>query len=132
MKRLSIAMAAIASINLTLAPAQADNTHICFEVPDDQAGSFPVTAGERFNLEPSPSYISGENPGSRVNVRAGPGTEYSTSGIYGLVGEDVTSIGFGYDLNCQLWFKVRLPASQHEGWIYGAYVEAYYPGGLFD
>ena len=125
-------MAVSATIVMTLGPTQAASTHVCFEIPDDQEGSFPVSAGERFDLEPSPSYIDGENPGSRVNVRTGPGTEYSTKGIYGLVGEDVTSIGFGYDRNCQLWFKVRFPTSQHEGWMHGDYVEAYYPGGLFD
>lgn len=132
MKLLSTAMAAIAAIGIALGPTQAGNTQVCFEVPDDHEGSFPVSAGERFALEPSSSYIDGENPGSRVNVRTGPGTEYATNGSYGLVGEDVTSIGFGYDRNCQLWFQVRFPTSQHEGWIHDDYVEAYYPSGLFD
>ncbi|MGD1950762.1 MAG: hypothetical protein ACFB14_14110 [Leptolyngbyaceae cyanobacterium] len=132
MKLLSIATATISTIFISLGPTQAENTRVCFEVPDDQEGSFPVSAGERFDLELSPSYIDGENPDHRVNIRTGPGTEYSTKGIYGLVSEDVTSIGFGYDLNCQLWFKVRFPISQHEGWIHSDYVEAYYPSGLFD
>lgn len=109
-------------------PARADR--ICFEsnefVPT-------VRAGQRFSLgDGDASYLTGNTAGSRVNIRNGPGTEYSTDGSYGLVGEDVTSLMFGYDSNCETWYKVRFPSSGYEGWVHGNYVEFYNPRGLFN
>ncbi|MEM8804873.1 MAG: SH3 domain-containing protein [Cyanobacteria bacterium P01_G01_bin.38] len=91
-----------------------------------------VSVGERFSLGgEEPAFLEGQQRGSRVNVRTGPGTDYEIS-AYGLVGEDVLALDFAYDRNCEIWFRVRFPASQHEGWIHTDLVRFYYARGLWD
>lgn len=91
-----------------------------------------VDVGERFSLgEEAPAYLEGQQSGSRINVRTGPGTGYEAN-AYGLVGEDVLALDFAYDLNCEIWYRVRFPASQHEGWIHTDLVRFYYGRGLWD
>ncbi|MEL6385513.1 MAG: hypothetical protein AAFQ89_24245 [Cyanobacteria bacterium J06626_18] len=95
-----------------------------------------VYAGDRFDLTADgsgePSYIVGEVAGSRVNVRPGPGTEYESNGSYGLVGDYVTALKWGYDQNCEEWYLVRFPRSGYQGWIKGTYINFVYGRGLFD
>ena len=78
-----------------------------------------------------PAFITGETPGSRVNLRVGAGTEFDTSG-YGLVGDYVEVIGQAFDNNCDTWAKVFFPTSEHEAWIHSRYIEMTYGRGWWD
>lgn len=138
MKLGHIALSAITAIGLSFgsSPLQAQS-RLCFTLSDvtDNPG-LSVYTGDRFDLTTDgsgePSHITGDVMGSRVNVRPGPGTEYESDGSYGLVGEYVTALKWGYDQNCEEWYLVRFPRSNYEGWIKGNYIEFVYGRGLFD
>ncbi len=68
------------------------------------------------------------SPGARINVRSGPGTQYS-SPHYGVAGDRVVVLrgnsvdgnvdGFAIarDRNGDQWVKVKFPKSGAQGWI---------------
>ncbi|MEM9220686.1 MAG: SH3 domain-containing protein [Cyanobacteria bacterium P01_F01_bin.150] len=77
-------------------------------------------------------YINGDEPGSQVNVRTGPGIRYAAS-TYGLVGNYIDVIGQAFDSECRTWLKVRFPLSEFEGWIYSDFTALHGgPRGLWD
>ena len=62
-------------------------------------------------------------PGSRVNVRTGPGTHY-TAQHYGLAGDRVAILGSEFEpcdspLSCRQWYRVRFLQSGAVGWVRG-------------
>lgn len=93
-------------------------------------GSVPAGV-EYLYPESEPGHIDGEEPGSRVNVRVGPGLDYTAS-AYGLVGDYVDVIGQAFSTECETWLKVRFPISGQEGWIHGQFVSLAYARGLWD
>lgn len=114
--------------NLTeTAIAQAQST--CFMAATDEY----IEVGKRYpvGLNPEPAYIIGNEVGSQVNTRTGPGLQYNISG-QGLVGEDVIALDMALDSNCDVWLRIRFPASDHEGWIHQNYFSFYYGRGFFD
>lgn len=128
----AISLSAFLCAVIPIKPAAARE---CFQVHGEgENRPFAVNAGDRFDLSANgiPHYLTGEDADSRVNVRSGPGIDYPTDGSYGLVGENVIALGFGYDNNCQIWFQVRFPDSGYEGWIHGDHIGSDYGYGLFD
>lgn len=125
MKPVLLAPLAIA-LGLSLAtPAQARTCII-------GAGGYPIESGTTFELDPpEPGWIDGEEAGSRVNIRSGPGTEYESTG-YGLVGNYIDIIGQGLSESCETWALVRFPISEHEGWIHSQFIDATYARGWWD
>lgn len=107
--------------------AQAQST--CFMAATDEY----IEVGRRYPVgrNPESAYIQGNTVGSRVNVRTGPGLQYNTNG-YGLVGEDITALDMALDSNCDVWLRVRFPASGREAWIHQNYFSFYYGRGFFD
>lgn len=72
-------------------------------------------------------YIIGRDHGSRVNVRAGAGTQHPVR-YQALVGDDIDDALEGRvaaDGYC--WFKVRLTRSRVVGWIRSDFVELMFP-----
>ena len=109
-----------------IAPAQAQTIATC-RVPDDY-----IPVGKEFLYpEPEPGYIDGEETGSRVNVRQGPGTEYEAS-AYGLVGDSSYIIGQAFSSECETWIKVRFLESEFEGWIHSQFINLPYARGWWD
>lgn len=137
MKTLFIAaFVGAASVISTALPAHAQ-LRLCFTVGDlSDSPGLNVYAGDSFNLTTDgsgePSYVTGEVIGSRVNVRLGAGTEYESDGSYGVVGDYVTALRWGYDQNCDEWYLVRFPQSNYVGWIKGTFIQFVYGRGLFD
>ncbi|MBE7383393.1 MAG: SH3 domain-containing protein [Leptolyngbya sp. SIO1E4] len=120
-----LSITAITCLIVTI-PAQAQTIEVC-PVVDDY-----VPAGEAFLYpEPEPGYIDGEEPGSRVNVRTGPGTEYEAS-AYGLVGDSINVIGQAFSSECETWIKVRFLESEFEGWIHAQFIKLPYARGWWD
>lgn len=120
-----IAVAAATGLTLTIS-TQARAVEFC-EILD---GSVP--AEEEFLWpDPEPASIDGDDPGSRVNVRTGPGTNHDAI-AYGLVGDSVDAIGQAFDSDCETWLKVRFPVSEVEGWVHAEFVELVYARGLWD
>lgn len=127
----------ITAMGLVLSPSPLQaQPRLCFTVSIADEPGLNVYAGDRFETTDDgsgePSYITGDVMGSRVNVRPGPGTEYESDGSYGLVGDYVNALGWGYDQNCEAWFLVQFPQSKYEGWVKGDYIEFVYGRGLFD
>lgn len=70
--------------------------------------------------------LTGETPGSRINLRSGPGTNYQQEG-YGLVGDRVhilrnnggtaQDLAIAEDSQGSSWYKVGFPESGARGWI---------------
>lgn len=87
-----------------------------------------IPVGKTFPVNPEPAHIDGSNPGSRVNVRTGPGMEYEIS-TYGLVGNSVEVIGQAFSTTCETWVQVRLPRSENIGWIRSDFIRLYYQRG---
>lgn len=114
------------AIGLSLAsPAQA---RPCVVGTED----YTIESGRTFELDqPEPAWIDGEEAGSRVNIRSGPGLEHESTG-YGLVRNYIDIIGQGMSESCETWAKVRFPISGHEGWIHGQFIGATYPRGWWD
>lgn len=97
----------------------------------DGGPAFDIYAGDTFDDDQfGPATITGETPGSRVNVRSTPGGAHD--GAYGLVGEPVEILGFGYGPNCALWWKTRFLDSGYVGWIHDDYIQTEYGRGLWD
>ncbi|WP_156434813.1 SH3 domain-containing protein [Leptolyngbya sp. O-77] len=72
-------------------------------------------------------HITGQDPGSRVNVRAGAGTHHSVR-YQAVVGDEVDNALEGRvasDGYC--WFKVRLTRSGVVGWVRSDFVELMFP-----
>lgn len=90
-----------------------------------------VSIGVESPAPSEPARIRGSNPGSRVNLREGPGTEF-TADAYGLVGDSVQVIGQAFSTECETWAKVRFPQSGYEGWIHANYIEMEYARGWWD
>ncbi|MBE9079222.1 SH3 domain-containing protein [Romeria aff. gracilis LEGE 07310] len=82
----------------------------------------PVGEGYSLGEEPEPATIAGRIPGSRVNVRTGPGEEYDAP-AHGLVGDRVAALEFAFSSKCETWFKVRFPESDHIGWVHSVHVD---------
>ena len=77
-------------------------------------------------------YINGDEAGSQVNVRTGPGIRYEAS-TYGLVGNYIEVIGQALDSECHTWLKVKFPISDIEGWIHSNFIALHSgPRGLWD
>jgi hypothetical protein len=87
-----------------------------------------IPVGKTFPVNPEPAHIDGSNPGSRVNVRTGPGMEYEIS-TYGLVENSVEVIGQAFSTTCETWVQVRLPRSENIGWIRSDFIRLYYQRG---
>jgi SH3-like domain-containing protein len=102
--------------------AVAQTTETC-RVIDDY-----IPVGVEYRIEPEPAFIKGDSPGSRVNVRVGPGSEF-TADAYGLVGDYVQVIGQAFSSECETWIKVRFPNSGHEGWIRSDFIGLHYGRG---
>ncbi|WOD41561.1 SH3 domain-containing protein [Nodosilinea sp. E11] len=72
--------------------------------------------------------LKAENTASRINVRSGPGLNY-TAQHYGLVGDEVTCLAAapGEDSSDQLWYQVKFDQGQYsseaEGWIRGDLID---------
>jgi hypothetical protein len=91
-----------------------------------------IPVGVNYPLpQPEPARISGNEPGSQVNIRSGPGTEH-TAIAAGVVGNYVDVIAQSLDNNCDTWVKVRMPDSGQEGWMHADYVSLTYGRGWWD
>ena len=77
--------------------------------------AFPALAGGY-------GYLSGYEPGSRVNVRSEPSVN-AASYSYGVVGDyvDIHDWQQGYD--GWGWYYVEFPSSGTEGWVRADFVE---------
>ena len=71
-------LCASAMFGLALAKPAHSQTVLTCEVIGDY-----IPVGEKFSADYEPAYIDGSTPGSRVNVRTGPGSEFEANG-YGL------------------------------------------------
>jgi len=111
----------------TMAPAYSQTVLTCPVYSMDT--HIPVEQNQP--VEPEPAYITGNQQGSRVNVRTGPGTRFDANG-YGLVGDAVQVTGQAFSNNCETWFRVRFPMSGHTGWIHGNFIELHYARGWWD
>lgn len=70
--------------------------------------------------------LTGETPGSQINLRSGPGTDYQQKG-YGLVGDRVRILRspggnsqdllIGEDSQGFSWYAVGFPESGATGWV---------------
>lgn len=87
-----------------------------------------IPVGQTFSVEAEPAYIDGSTPGSRVNVRTGPGAEYDAN-AYGLVGDAVQVIGQAFSTTCDTWVQVRFPISGHIGWVRSDFIRLHYQRG---
>lgn len=71
----------------------------------------------------SGGYLTGRDPGSRINIRAGAGTQYPVR-HQAVIGDevdlplDLEAVSDGY-----CWFKVRLTRSGIVGWVRSDFVE---------
>ena len=118
-----IVLAASAVIALAFAkPAHSQSVLTC-QVIDDY---FPV--GEKLAVDYEPAYIGGSTPGSRVNVRTGPGAEFEAN-AYGLVGDAVQVVGQAFSTNCDTWIQVKFPVSGHTGWVRSDFIRLLYGRG---
>jgi hypothetical protein len=122
----ALTIASLPNLNRA-ALAQAQST--CFMAATDEY----IEVGKRYPVgqTPEPAYITGNEVGSRVNIRTGPGLQYNTNG-HGLVGEDITALDMALDTDCAVWIRVRFPSSGHEAWIHQNYFSFYYGRGFFD
>lgn len=72
-------------------------------------------------------YLTAQDPGSRINIRAGAGTQYPVR-YQAVVGDevdnplDLDAVSDGY-----CWFKVRLTRSGIVGWVRSDLVELMFP-----
>lgn len=122
---IGLGLATVTGLILAI-PAKAEPIEAC-EVIDAY-----IPVGEEFLYpEPEPAYIDGEELGSRVNVRTGPGGEYDAN-AYGLVGEYIEIIGQAFSSECDTWIKVRFPVSEFEGWIHAEFIGLNYGRGWWD
>lgn len=122
---ISVSIFMLTSLSIVTS-AEAQTIATC-PIPEDY-----IPVGEEFLYpEPEPGYIDGDEPGSRVNVRKGPGTEYEAS-AYGLVGDSVDVIGQAFSSECETWIKVRFLASEFEGWIHSQFIKLPYARGWWD
>jgi len=87
-----------------------------------------IPVGQTLPIDNDPAYLDGSTPGSRVNVRTGPGTEYEAI-AYGLVGDAVQVIGQAFSTNCDTWVRVRFPISGQIGWIRSDFIRLHYQRG---
>ena len=74
-------------------------THSQTVMTCEVAGDY-IPVGRTFPVDNEPAYIDGSTPGSRVNVRTGPGSGYEAD-AYGLVGDAVQVIGQAFSTNCE-------------------------------
>lgn len=65
--------------------------------------------------------IKGTTPGSKVNVRPAPDLS-TTSGSYGLVGDEIEVMGEAIAVGCDRWFHVHFPQSGHRGYVSADFV----------
>ncbi|MGB7314781.1 MAG: SH3 domain-containing protein [Nodosilinea sp.] len=65
--------------------------------------------------------ITGQEEGSRVNVRPQPSTSVHI-GSYGLVGESITVMGEAIGPDCSKWYHVQFPTSGFQGWVFENFV----------
>lgn len=112
MRKLLFSVAVLLSLTI---PVHSQTVSTC-QVIDDF-----IPAGERYSTEPEPGYISGEIPGSKVNIRTGPGSEYEAE-TYGLVGDAIEVVGQAFSTECETWIQVRFPVSGHIGWIHSTFL----------
>ncbi|MGB7313899.1 MAG: SH3 domain-containing protein [Nodosilinea sp.] len=118
-----IVLAASAVVALAFAqPAYSQSVLTC-QVIDDY-----VPVGEKFVVDYEPAYIDGSTPGSRVNVRTGPGSEFEAN-AYGLVGDAVQVVGQAFSTNCDTWIQVKFPVSGHTGWVHSDFIRLHYGRG---
>lgn len=122
----------LSALCLAIAPVHSQTVATCpiYNSLYDTNDYIPV--GQISSVDPEePAYITGSQPGSRVNVRWGPGTHFDVK-TYGLVGDAVKVIGLALDTNCETWLWVRFPISSEFGWIHGDFVMLHYPRGWWD
>lgn len=137
MKTLAALLLTLTGFSFVAIPPSQAQSKLCFTLSEELGHTLEmqVYAGDRFDFTSDgsgdPGYITGEVMDSRVNVHLGPGAEYG-SNAYGLVGDYITALKWGYDQNCEEWYLVRFPDSQYEGWIKGTHIYLLYPRGLFD
>lgn len=90
-----------------------------------------IPVEKTFSVDYEPGYITGDEPGSRVNVRTGPGANYEAT-AYGLVGDAVQVVGQAFSRDCNTWVQVRFPISGHIGWIHSDFISLHYGRGWWD
>ncbi len=133
MKFRNIALSALITvlplITLGQRPAKAQKYCETVDLSYDGGPVFNIYAGDTFDDPFGPATIIGEADGSRVNVRRTPGGYHD--GTYGLVGETVDVLGFGYGTNCDFWLKTRFPDSGYVGWIHSDYIQTHDGRGLW-
>ncbi|MEW5861183.1 MAG: SH3 domain-containing protein [Cyanobacteriota bacterium] len=98
----------VATLMLSVAPASAQS-----EIPESKMSYCMGT-------------LIGKTPGSRINLRSGPGTNYQQEG-YGLVGDRVHILRYpggtaqdlliGEDSQGSSWYSVGFPESGATGWV---------------
>ncbi len=98
----------VATLMLPAAPASAQS-----KIPDSE-------------MSYCAAKLTGQTPGSRINLRSGPGTNYQQNG-YGLVGDSVhilqkpggtpRDLAFAKDRQGATWYRVGFPKSGARGWV---------------
>ncbi len=87
--------------------------------------SLPARAQHHFSGQRSHCHalLQANDPGSRITLRAGPGTQHTSRG-YGLVGDRVhvltstpPELDYSTDRQGYLWYRVGFPGSGASGWI---------------
>ncbi|MEM7795882.1 MAG: SH3 domain-containing protein [Cyanobacteria bacterium P01_C01_bin.118] len=128
---LSTLLAVFTLITFGQQPVNAQKRCEIVDLSYDGGPAFDIYAGDTFDDDQfGPATITGETQGSRVNARSTPGGDHD--GAYGLVGDPVEILGFGYGPNCALWWKTRFPGSGYVGWIHDDYIQTQYGRGLWD
>lgn len=67
-----------------------------------------------------PARLLANDPGSQINIRSGPGTNYSVA-HYGYAGDYVDVINERV-VNGYRWYYVEFPASKARGWVRGDFI----------
>ena len=98
----------VVTLMLSAAPASAQS-----KIPDSEMSYCAAT-------------LVGKTPGTRINLRSGPGTNYKQQG-YGLVGDSVHLLkkpggtprdkAIATDRQGATWYKVGFPKSGARGWV---------------
>ena len=105
----------VATLMLSAAPASAQS-----RIPDSEMSYCAAT-------------LIGKTPGSRINLRSGPSTNYQGQG-YGLVGDSVhilrrsggtpQDLAAAKDTQGSTWYRVGFPESGARGWIRQDFIRA--------
>ncbi|MDB9525731.1 SH3 domain-containing protein [Oscillatoria sp. CS-180] len=82
-------------------------------------GLIPVEA--EYVSEAEPAYVHGNELGSPVNVRSGPGLAFDVIDT-SSVGYYVEVVGQAFSRDCETWVQVRFPLSRMEGWIHSHHI----------